>query len=229
MSKLTWDAIGEHEYETGVRQGVLWPFKNNAYQHGVAWNGLSTVTESPSGAEETKIYADDIKYLGLRSVEEFGGTIEAYMFPDEFYECNGMAAPVEGVVFGQQKRIPFAFSYRTAIGNDTEYESYGYKIHLIYGATVSPSQRTYTTMNDSPEANTMSWEFTTTAVAVEGYKPVSSLEIKSTVVDDEKLKTLENMIYGTDSEESTLPMPKKVLEIFQGSTVVTPVTPVTGD
>ena len=224
MSKLTWDTIGEHKYETGVRQGVLWPFKSGAYQTGVAWNGLSTVTESPSGAEETKIYADDIKYLGLRSVEEFGGTIEAYMFPDEFYECNGMAVPVNGVVFGQQKRIPFAFSYRTAIGNDTEYDSYGYKIHLIYGATVSPSQRTYTTMNDSPEANTMSWEFTTTAVAVAGYKPTSSLEVDSTVVDATKLAALEDMIYGTTNAESTLPMPADVIAMFK-----TNAAPSTGD
>lgn len=225
MSKLEWDLTGERLYETGVRKGVLYPFKSNAYQAGVAWNGLASISESPSGADETKIYADDIKYLSLRAVEEFGGTIEAYMFPDEWYECDGQTITTSGVVIGQQKRIPFGLCYRTAIGNDTEFEDHGYKIHLIYNATVSPSERSYSTINDSPEVNTMSWEFATTPTAVEGYKPTSLITISSLKADAAKLAALEDILYGSASSDARLPMPAEVLTLMEASTT----TVTTGD
>ena len=214
MSKLVWDQTGERLYETGVKQGVLYVFKNGKYEKGVAWNGLTAVTESPSGAEATALYADDIKYLNLISAEEFGGTIEAYMSPVEFDECDGTASLAEGVSIGQQKRATFALCYRTALGNDVDGSDYGYKIHIIYGATASPSERAYASINDSPEAMTLSWEFTTTPVSVAGFKPTSLVTIDSTKVDATKLKALEDKLYGTESEESSLVLPDEIATMF---------------
>lgn len=214
MSKLVWDQTGERFYETGVKQGVLYPqAEGGAYPKGVAWNGLTAVTESPSGAEATALYADDIKYLNLMSAEEFGATVEAYFYPDEFAECDGSAEIATGISIGQQKRKTFGMSYRTALGNDTDGSDYGYKIHLIYGAMAAPSERAYATINDSPEAITFSWELTTTPVTVEGFKPTAHLEINSTKVDAEKLKQLEAILYGSDSEEARLPLPDEIVEI----------------
>ena len=214
MSKIVWDQIGEKLYETGVRQGVLYVQKNGVYEKGVPWNGLTAVTESPSGAEATALYADDIKYLNLISAEEFGGTIEAYMYPDEFKACNGEADLADGVSIGQQKRSAFGFSYRTVLGNDTNGEEYGYKLHLIYGATAAVSEKAYATVNDSPEAITFSWEFTTTPVAVSDHKPTACLTIDSTKVDASKLAALEAKLYGTESEEATLPLPDEIATMF---------------
>ena len=214
MSKLVWDQTGERLYETGVKQGVLYVFKNGKYEKGVAWNGLTAVTESPSGAEATALYADDIKYLNLISAEEFGGTIEAYMSPVEFDECDGTASLAEGVSIGQQTRATFALCYRTALGNDVDGSDYGYKIHIIYGATASPSERAYASINDSPEAMTLSWEFTTTPVSVAGFKPTSLVTIDSTKVDATKLKALEDKLYGTESEESSLVLPDEIATMF---------------
>ena len=193
---------------------MLYVQKNGTYEKGVPWNGLTAVTESPSGAEATALYADDIKYLNLISAEEFGGTIEAYMYPDEFKACNGEADLAEGVSIGQQKRSAFGFCYRTVLGNDTDGEDHGYKLHLIYGATASVSEKAYATINDSPEAITFSWEFTTTPVAIEGYKPTACLTIDSTKVDAAKLTALEAKLYGTESEEPTLPLPSEVATMF---------------
>ena len=216
MSKLVWDQIGKHIYETGTKNGVLYPMDSTgAYENGVAWNGLTAVTESPSGADSNPIYADDIKYLDLRAVEDFGGTIEAYTYPDEFAQCDGSAHPVEGVTIGQQRRKPFGFCFRSAIGNDIDQDDHGYKLHLIYNATASPSERAYQTINDSPEAITFSWEFTTTPIPMSGsYKPISSLTIDSTKVDATKLATLEDKLYGTASAEPTLPLPDEVVRIL---------------
>lgn len=214
MSKLVWDNTGERFYETGVKMGVLYPQVSGAYPKGVVWNGLTAVTESPSGAEATPLYADDIKYLNLMSNEEFGGTIEAYMYPDEFAECDGSAALAEGVYLGQQPRKAFGFCYRTVLGNDIDSNDYGYKLHLVYGALAAPSEKAYATVNDSPEAITFSWEFTTTPVNVTGFKPTASITIDSTKVDAEKLAALEAIIYGTESEEARLPLPDEVAEIM---------------
>jgi hypothetical protein len=215
MSKLTWDNTGERYYETGVKMGVLYPkTANGAYDSGVAWNGLTAVTESPSGAEATPLYADDTKYLNLVSTEEFGATIEAYTYPDEFAECDGSASLVEGITIGQQKRKAFGLCYRTAVGNDVEGDTLGYKIHLIYGALAAPSEKAYASINDSPEAITFSWEITTTPVEVTGHKPTASLTIDSRKVDAAKLKTLEDALYGTDDEEPMLPTPDEILELF---------------
>lgn len=215
MAKLVWDQTGEHIYETGVRMGVLYPMATaGTYDKGVAWNGLTAITESPSGAESTPLYADDIKYLNLRSVEEFGATVEAYTYPDEFAECDGSASLAEGVMIGQQKRKAFGLCYRTALGNDVEGDTYGYKIHIIYGATASPSEKAYATINDSPEAITFSWELTTTPVAVKGFQPTSCITIDSTKVDAAKLKTLEDKLYGAESEEATLPLPDEIAELI---------------
>lgn len=203
MAKLVWDQVGERLYETGTKKGVL--FVQNAggtYGKGVAWNGLTAVTESPSGAEETALYADDIKYLSLRSAEEFGGTIEAYTYPDEWGQCDGTAFPVAGVALGQQSRKSFGLCYRTAIGNDTVGSDFGYKLHFVYGATASVSERAYATINDSPEAITFSWEFTTVPVDVEGYKPTAILTVDSTKVDATKLAALEAYVYGTEGTYS---------------------------
>lgn len=213
MSKLVWDQVGERLYETGTKKGVLYPFESNAYAKGVAWNGLTAVTESPSGAEATAIYADDIKYLNLRSAEEFGATIEAYTYPDEFAECDGSAYIAPGIKIGQQKRKMFGFSYTTTLGNDTEGDEHGYKIHLVYGATASPSEKSYQTINDSPEAITFSWEVATTPVEVKGFKPTATLEIDSTKVDADKLKALEDILYGTENAEPRLPLPDEVVAL----------------
>lgn len=220
MAKLVWDAVSEHLYETGVRNGVLYPYvkgesaATTGYLNGVAWNGLTAVTESPSGADETALWADDIKYLSLRAAEEFGGTIEAYTYPDEWAECDGSANPITGVTIGQQNRKSFGLCYRTTLGNDTELNDHGYKLHLIYGASASPSERAYQTINDSPEAITFSWEFTTTPVAVgdgETYKPTACLIIDSTKVDGTKLATLEGKLYGSDNTTAYLPLPDEVI------------------
>ena len=209
---LTWDDTGKKLYETGVDHGVLYPMDANGYGDGVAWNGLTTVTETPSGAEATNLYADNIKYLELRSAEEFGGTIEAYTYPDEWAECDGSVALATGVYAGQQPRKAFGLSYRTVLGNDVAHESYGYKLHLVYGATASPSERSYATINDSPEAITFSWEFTTTPVQVANHKPVSCLTIDSTKVDATKLKALEDILYGAGQDgKARLPLPAEVV------------------
>lgn len=219
MSKLAWDVVGERLYETGVDRGVLYPQDSTgAYPKGVAWNGLSAVTESPSGAEATAIYADNIKYLNLMSAEELGGTIEAYMYPDEFAQCDGSALLATGVIIGQQPRKAFGLSYRTIIGNDVANNDYGYKLHLVYGALASPSEKNYATVNDSPEATTLSWEFTTTPIAVDGFKPTASITIDSTKVDAEKLKALEDILYGTEEEEARLPLPAEIITLMGNNT-----------
>ena len=210
MSKLVWDETGKRFYETGVKNAVLYPQVSGAYPKGVAWNGITAVTESPSGAEPTALYADDIKYLNLYSAEEFGATVEAYTYPDEFAVCDGSAELTTGVSIGQQPRKPFGLSYRTTLGNDTESNDYGYKLHLIYGAMASPSEKSYSTINDSPEAITFSWELTTTPVSVAGFKPTSCLTIDSTKVDEAKLKQLEDILYGTKEQEARLPLPDEV-------------------
>lgn len=214
MPKLTWDASGERLYETGVKQGVLYVMDNNVYGNGVAWNGLTAITESPSGAESTPLYADDIKYLDLRSTEEFGATIEAYTYPDEFAACDGSASLADGVSIGQQARKMFGLCYRTTVGNDTDGTDHGYKLHLIYGATASPSEKAYETINDSPEAITFSWEITTTPVSVTGFKPTASITIDSTKADPTCLAALEEKLYGGASTEPTLPLPDEVKTIM---------------
>ena len=213
MAKIVWDKTGEHFYETGVKNGVLYVQEGSAYPKGVAWNGLTAVTESPSGAEATPLYADDIKYLNLISTEEFGATIEAYTYPDEFAACDGSATLVDGVMIGQQARKTFGLCYRTTIGNDTNGNDYGYKLHIIYGALAAPSEKAYATINDSPEAITFSWEVTTTPVNVTGAKPTASITIDSTKADPTKLAALEDILYGKDGEpgnEPRLPLPDEI-------------------
>ena len=213
MAKIVWDKTGERLYETGVKNGVLYVQEGGAYPKGVAWNGLTAVTESPSGAEATPLYADDIKYLNLLSAEEFGATIEAYTYPDEFAACDGSAALVDGVMIGQQARKTFGLCYRTTIGNDTNGNDYGYKLHIIYGALAAPSEKAYATINDSPEAITFSWEVTTTPVNVTGAKPTASITIDSTKADPTKLAALEDILYGKDGEpgnEPRLPLPDEI-------------------
>lgn len=218
MAKIIWDKTGERLYETGVKYGVLYVAdETGAYPQGVAWNGLTAVTESPSGAEATPLYADDIKYLNLMSAEEFGGTIEAYTYPDEFKACNGEGELATGVTIGQQSRKTFGFCYRTAVGNDIANNDYGYKLHLIYGALAAPSEKAYSTINDSPEAITFSWEFSTTPVNVTGHKPTASLVIDSTKVAPEKMAALETVLYGSESVEAKLPLPDEVLAIVNGT------------
>ena len=215
MSKIVWDAAGQRFYETGTKKGVVYPQGiDGTYPKGVAWNGLTAVTESPSGAEPTPLYADDIKYLQIMSVEEYGGTIEAYTYPDEFAECDGSAALAAGVYIGQQKRKAFGLSYVTTLGNDVDFNDYGYKLHLVYGAMASPSEKAYATINDSPEAITFSWEFTTTPVDVPGFKPTATITIDSTKVDADALAALETILYGTDDAEPRLPLPAEVMELF---------------
>lgn len=221
MSKLVWDKVGERFYETGVRNGALYvqDAKTGAYKTGVAWNGLISVSETPTGGESNPLYADDIKYLDLVSVEELGGTIEAYTYPEEFGACDGSAEIAPGVIAGQQGRLAFGLVYRTALGNDTEYDGYGYKLHLIYGAKVTPSERGYSTISDSPEAITFSWEYTTTPVEVpgDGNRPTSLLTIDSTKVDEAKMKTFEALLFGSDGGEGgapTLPLPEAVIAHF---------------
>ena len=214
MTKLNWDVQGERYYETGVSKGVLYTFKEGKYSKGVAWNGLTAITESPSGAEPTPLYADNIKYLNLLSNEEFAATVEAYTYPDEFAECDGSAELATGVSVGQQKRIPFGMSYVTKLGNDTDGQDYGYKIHLIYGALAKPSQKNYATINDNPEAITFSWELSTTPVAVPNLKPTACITIDSTKVGSDKLKKIEDKLYGTESEEATLPTPTELAALI---------------
>lgn len=213
MVALTWDDAGKRRYEIGTDHGVLYPMTSTgAYGTGVAWNGLTGVTESPDGAEANDMYADNMKYASLRSAETFGATIEAYTFPDEFVPCDGGAEVSDGVVFGQQSRSKFGFSYRTKIGDDSNPDA-GYKLHLVYGATASPSEKSYETINDSPEGMTFSWEIATDPVSVAGHpelKPVASITIDSTKVDKTKLKSLEDKLYGGESTEPTLPMPGEV-------------------
>lgn len=211
MPKLTWDNTGERIFETGVKQGVLYPIQSDGkYTKGVAWNGLTAVTESPSGAEATALYADDIKYLNLLSNEEFGATIEAYTYPDEFAECDGSAELATGVMIGQQKRKTFGLCYRTTIGNDVEGNDYGYKLHLVYGCLAAPSEKGYSTINDNPDAITFSWEVSTTPVNVEGFKPTSQITIDSTKADPTKLAALEAILYGSAETEAKLPLPDEV-------------------
>lgn len=218
MAKLVWDKTGDRFYETGVKQGVLYIPTDGVYSRGVAWNGLTAVTESPSGAEATALYADDIKYLNLLSTEEFGATIEAYTYPDEFAACDGSAELVEGVTIGQQKRSTFGLCYKTTIGNDTDGNDHGYKLHIIYGAIATPSEKAYSTINDSPDAVTFSWEITTTPVNVTGQKPTASLVIDSTKADKTKLEALEAILYGKDPTsdeapdgvEPRLPLPDEI-------------------
>ena len=216
MPKIKWDQTGERLYETGVSKGVLYPYANNTYAKGVAWNGLINVSESPEGAEATPLYADNIKYLNLMSAEEFKATIEAYTYPDEFAACNGEASLEEGVSIGQQKRSQFGLSYQTKIGNDVNSEL-GYKIHLIYGALAAPSEKAYATVNDSPEAITFSWEISTTPVEVPGFKPTASLVIDSTKVDPTKLAEFEKKLYGDETTEATLPLPSEVATLFHAA------------
>lgn len=224
MTALLWDQTGERLYETGVEKGVLYIPTGGVYDDGYAWNGLTTVTESPSGAEPTPLYADNIKYLNLISVEEFGGTIEAYTYPDEFAQCDGTSVPSTGVNVGQQSRKVFGLSFRTKLGNDSEGEDYGYKLHLIYSALAAPSEKAYATVNDSPEAITFSWEFSTTAVTVTGLKPTSLLTIDSTKVTPANLASLEDALYGTAGTDPRLPLPDEVITMFAGAQ--TPVTTV---
>lgn len=215
MAKIVWDQTGERLYETGVKKGVLYPMATGGtYPKGVAWNGLTAVTESPSGAEATPLYADDIKYLTLMSVEEFGGTIEAYTYPKEFEECDGSAELTTGVSIGQQPRKAFGFSYVTTIGNDVDSNKHGYKLHLVYGALASPSEKAYSTINDSPEAITFSWDFTTTPVAVAGFEPTACITIDSTKVEAQKLAALEKKLYGDTEVEPTLPLPNEVATLM---------------
>lgn len=220
MARLEWDKTGERLYETGTDRGVLYVASNGTYPTGVAWNGLTGVDENPSGAEANAQYADNIKYLELRSAEDFGATVTAYTYPDEFEQCDGSAEPTEGMYIGQQARKMFGMSYRTKIGNDVDGNEHGYYIHLIYGATASPSQRSYKTVNDSPEPIEFSWEVTTTPVNITGYKPVAHIRINSTKADPEKLAVLESVLYGADGEgnaegrTASLPLPDAVKTIL---------------
>lgn len=222
MAKLVWDQTGDRLYETGVSKGVLYPIQSDgAYSKGVAWNGLSSVTESPSGAEANPIYADDMKYLNLLSAEEFSATIEAYTYPDEFAECDGSADIATGVSIGQQKRKVFGLCYRTVLGNDVDSNDHGYKLHLIYGCMAAPSEKAYASINDSPEAITFSWEVSTTPVNVTGFKPTASITIDSTKAKKEKLTALEEILYGKDGSDTSanarLPLPDEIASLMSDS------------
>ena len=229
-NKIVWDQTGEKIYETGVKNGVLYiRDENGAYSKGVAWNGLTAVTESPSGAEATALYADDIKYLNLMSAEEFGATIEAYTYPEEFAECDGSAALAKGIYVGQQTRKTFGLCYRTTVGNDVNGNEYGYKLHLIYGCVAAPSEKAYATINDSPEAITFSWEVTTTPVEVEGMKPTACITIDSTKVGEGVMAKIEKVLYGTaevkgegdtvttPAVEAKLPLPSEILTLIENT------------
>lgn len=231
--RLNWDQVGERLYETGVDHGVLYlPDDNGVYDEGHAWNGLVTVTESPSGADATPLYADNMKYLNLVSTEMFGGTIEAYTYPDEFSACDGTASPTDGVAVGQQHRRQFGLAYRTQLGNDVEGSDHGYKLHLVYGALAAPSEKAFGTINDTPDAITFSWAITTTPVNVPGtnpatgksYKPTATLIIDSTKVDEDALVLLEDLLYGTAGGDARLPLPAEVLGLFTGTTTMATTT-----
>lgn len=228
MAKLEWDRVGERKYETGVDHGVLYiPNGAGIYETGFPWNGLVSITESPSGAEASPQYADNIKYLNLISAEEFGATVEAFTYPDEFAQCDGTASPAAGIMLGQQNRKTFGLSYRTRVGNDLDATDHGYKLHLIYGALAAPTEKAYGTINDSPEALTFSWELTTTPVNIPGFKPTAQLTIDSTKVSSALLEELENILYGTDGVNPRLPTPSEIITLFSGnaSLEVTPVEP----
>lgn len=214
MAKLVWDQTGERLYHTGVKKGVVYPQVKGAYPAGEAWNGLVSVTESPSGAEPTALYANDQKYLEMTSLEEFGFSLEAYMYPDAFAECNGEASLATGVTVGQQTRKAFGMTYTTTIGNDEVGNEYGYIIHIVYGAKAAPSERAHTSINDSPEAETMSWECTTTPVEINGHKAASHIAIDSTKADKDKIAALEAILYGTEDAEARLPLPAEIMTIF---------------
>lgn len=217
MSKLVWDETGKRYYETGVKNGVLYIPTAGVYSKGVAWNGLTAVTESPSGAESTPLYADDIKYLNLISAEEFGATIEAYTYPDEFAACDGSAELTTGVTIGQQNRKTFGLCYKTTLGNDVDGNNYGYKLHIIYGCVATPSEKAYASINDSPEAITFSWEVTTTPVSVNGFKPTASLVIDSTKAEAAKLTALEDILYGAEATEPRLPLPDEIATLMSAA------------
>ena len=225
MSRVKWDQVGERLYETGVDRGVLYVQEDGEYEKGVPWNGLSKVTESPSGADPTPLYANNKKYLNLLSAEEYAGTIEAYTYPDEFAKCNGEAELIKGVTIGQQPRNPFGFCYRTLIGNDTEKNNHGYKLHIVYGALASPSTEDHETVNDDPNVNPISFEFSTTPVDVADGEPTATLEIDSTKVTDAQMLKIEEILYGkdptsggSDGVEPRLPLPDEILSIIKGVT-----------
>lgn len=220
MSRIIWDNTGDRTFETGVNQAVLYPVVGTAYPKGVAWNGISSVSEKPEGADANDVYADNIKYLTLRAAETFSATIEAYTYPDEFAELDGSAEIASGVMIGQQSRKAFGLCYKTVIGNDTEGNDYGYKLHLVYGCTASPSEKQYQTINDSPEATAFSWEIKTTPVNVTGFKPTATVIIDSTKVEESKLKALEDILYGTDGDggagtDARLPLPDEIMTLLK--------------
>lgn len=216
--RLTWDDAGKRLYETGVKQGVFYPQDDaGAYPKGVAWNGLTAVTESPEGAEPTPLYADDVKYLNLVSTEEFKATVEAYTYPEEFAECDGSGSLVEGVTISQQDRKLFGLSYRTSIGNDVKGNEYGYKLHIVYGCLAAPSEKAYATVNDSPEAITFSWEVSTTPVNVTGFKPTASLTLDSIKLGATKMKAIEDVLYGSETADARLPLPDEIKSIIEAA------------
>lgn len=216
MARLIWDEVGQRFFETGVKNGVLYVQNNDgSYANGVVWNGLTAITESPSGAEETPLYADDVKYLTLRSAEEFGATIEAFTYPEEFEQCDGSAQIAEGITIGQQARKAFGLCYRTAVGNDIQGQEFSYKLHIIYGCTVAPSEKSYSTINDNPEAITFSWELSTVPVPVDGFKPTASLVIDADKVDAGKLQLLENALFGDAENEAKLLLPNQIMELMK--------------
>ena len=216
MARLIWDEVGQRFFETGVKNGVLYVQDNDgSYKNGVVWNGLTAVTESPSGAEETPLYADDVKYLTLRSAEEFGATVEAYTYPEEFEQCDGSASIANGVTIGQQARRAFGLCYRTSVGNDIQGQNFSYKLHLIYGCTVAPSEKSYSTINDNPEAITFSWELSTVPVPVDGFSPTASLVIDASKVDEGKMTLLENALFGDDENEAKLLLPNEIMAMLK--------------
>ena len=216
MAKLVFNNVGERLFETGVKNGVLYVMgEDGAYENGVVWNGLTAVTESPSGAETTPLYADDVKYVVIYAAEEFGATVEAYTYPEEFEQCDGSASISEGITIGQQTRKSFGMCYKTSVGNDVQGQDFGYKIHIIYGAKAAPSEKSYSTINDSPEAVTFSWELSTVPVPVEGFNPTATMVIDSTRVPSEKMKLIEDKLYGTEAEEATLPLPNELLALLK--------------
>lgn len=216
MARLIWDEVGQRFFETGVKNGVLYVQEDDgSYKNGVVWNGLTAVTESPSGAEETPLYADDVKYLTLRSAEEFGATVEAYTYPEEFEQCDGSATIAEGVTIGQQARRAFGLCYRTSVGNDIQGQNFSYKLHLIYGCTVAPSEKSYSTINDNPEAITFSWELSTVPVPVDGFSPTASLVIDASKVDEGKMQQLEDALFGNESNEAKLLLPNEIMGMLK--------------